>query len=90
MHPVFYFFQEIPKLVEKASHSDILIHANSVHHVIEDFTTFWTDLKKHRLHIRRFFESILDIDLRGFNIETCAKLFMKHASYPITCSKLFS
>jgi hypothetical protein len=90
LHPVFYYFDGIPKLTEKKSHSDILIHAESVHHIIEDFTTFWTDIKKHRLHLRRYFESVLGTDLREFKIETCAKLFIKYGSYPISCSKLFN
>ena len=89
LHPVFYYFETNPKIPEKKSNNDILIYADAVHHIIEDFTTFWTDIKKHRLHLRRFFEAILDTDLREFDMQMCAKLFLKYASFPITCQKYF-
>jgi hypothetical protein len=74
---------------DKKSHEDILAYADTVHHIIEDFTTFWTHIKEHRLHLRRFFEYVLDLDLREFNLETCVKLFMKYGSYPISCRRYF-
>lgn len=81
----------MPKLNEKKceSHDEILAHADYVHHMVEDFTTFWTRIGEHQLHLKRFFEYVVDFDLSSYPIEECIDLLMNFDSYPVSCRKYF-
>ena len=88
LHPVLYYFDRIPKVDGNAPMS-ILEKADKVHHVIEDFLTFWIDSDSHQLHLRRFFESIIDTDLRNFSSHECVGFFLAYGSYPESCKRYF-
>lgn len=56
-----------------------------IHHVIEDFLTQWTAQQSHILPLRRFFESILDTDLRHYYAHTCLSHALTTGSAPKLC-----
>lgn len=96
LHPVLYYFNE---MTEKSSEFDkmqpkeqsvyILSKYSKKHHVLEDFLTMWTEQSNHQLHFRRFFESILGINLKRYTKNECLSFHAIFGSYPIMCSLYF-
>ena len=43
--------------------------AAHVHHIVEDFTTFWDGQFTHVAPLRRFVDKVLDLDLRRLSAE---------------------
>jgi len=80
LHPVFYYYPELP--THSANRSDPnhekMPEAAHVHHIVEDFTTFWDGQFTHVAPLRRFVDKVLDLDLRRISAEECFRWLMVH------------
>lgn len=56
-----------------------------LHHIVEDFLTFWMCPHTHVLPLRRFLENCLRADLRTFFSHTCMQLAMTRIRVPLYC-----
>ena len=66
---------------------EILPRPDRVHHMVEDFLTHWNAPSSHILPLRRFFETVLHMDLRQFYAEDCIEIALTHLTLPIFCQK---
>jgi len=79
LHPVFYYYPELPTAAANKSDShEKMPEAKMVHHIVEDFTTFWDGQYTHVAPLRRFIDNALGIDLRRFRAEDCFRWIMTH------------
>ena len=69
---------------------ELFKEANKTHHMLEDFLTFWTDIKSHQNYLRKFFESILNVDLKKYSRRECLKFRLSSGTCPISCRIFFS
>lgn len=84
LHPVFYYFEELPE-----SNVDILKRATKIHHMLEDFLTFWTDIRNHQTYLQQFFEHIFNLDLNVYSKSACVKSRLISNTYPFMCKLYF-
>lgn len=83
LHPVFYYYPELPtteQVTNKSDSREKMPEATMVHHIVEDFTTFWDGQFTHISPLRRFIDNALGIDLRRFRAEDCFRWIMTHGS----------
>jgi len=84
LHPVFYYYPELPTTAAMDGHKsdshEKMPEAKMVHHIVEDFTTFWDGEFTHIAPLRRFIDNALKLDLRRFRAEDCFRWIMTHAS----------
>lgn len=79
LHPVFYYYPELPTTAANNSDKHAKMpEAAMVHHIVEDFTTFWDGQFSHIAPLRRFVDNALGKDLRRFSAEDCFKWIMTH------------
>ena len=50
--------------MEKRKKKEILPRPDSLHHIVEDFLTMWDTPISHVLPLRRFFEDVIDTDIK--------------------------
>lgn len=88
LHPVFYYYKALPNVIPSVP-GEILKKADRTHHMLEDFLTFWTDVKLHQIYLQRFFESILNVDLKKYSRNECLNFRLAFGTYPISCKRIF-
>lgn len=63
----------------------ILPIPDQIHHIVEDFTTVFDAPISHVLGVRRFFERLLEKDLRQFYVEQCMVANLLSTTLPESC-----
>lgn len=81
LHPVFYYFTELPK----SGGEEVLKNATKTHHMLEDFLTFWTDMRNHQTYLQVFFEQVFNVDLTVYSKQECTKSRLISGTYPFMC-----
>ena len=56
-----------------------------IHHMVEDFLTFWTTPLSHLLPLRRFLEGVFQTDMREYFSATCFAAALTHSTVPTRC-----
>lgn len=56
-----------------------------IHHMVEDFLTYWTSPLSHLLPLRRFLEAIFQDDMREYFSSTCLAAALTHMTVPTRC-----
>ena len=67
----------------------VLNFATKTHHMIEDFLTFWTDIRTHQAYLQRFLELTLKQDLKSYSRKECISFRVVTGKYPIKCKIYF-
>jgi len=80
LHPVFYYYSELPTTSANTTKNkhEKMPEADQVHHIVEDFTTFWDGEFTHIGPLRRFVDHVLNLDLRRMSAEDCFEWIMSH------------
>ncbi len=90
LHPVVYYFKKLPKLGPLDTVSEMLGQADENLHLLEDFLTLWTDVRNHQEYLRRFYESVLNLDFKTYSKNECMALRSSKNNYPIRCRIYFN
>ncbi|KAK3862612.1 hypothetical protein Pcinc_031546, partial [Petrolisthes cinctipes] len=87
LHPVFYYYQRLPTEAEMLHKWGKLPlpRPTRLHHVLEDFNTLWTAQESHILPLRRFLETVTELDLRHHYAHTCLLHSLTRHNPPPTC-----
>lgn len=87
LHPVLYYYEKLPTDIKylRRPAKWILPVPDRIHHIVEDFTTVFDAPKTHVLSLRRFFENILQRDLRQFYVEQCMAASLLSTTLPESC-----
>lgn len=79
LHPVFYYYPELPTTSANGSDPhEKMPEAKMIHHIVEDFTTFWDGEFTHIGPLRRFIDNVLGLDLRRIHAKDCFQWIMSH------------
>ena len=90
LHPVFYYFDELPtEKAMKTKSLDVLPRPKLMHHVVEDFLTAWDGPVSHILPLRRFLEGAIGQNLQHFFAEDCMEKRLLFQTVPFSCQDGF-
>ncbi|KAK4291931.1 hypothetical protein Pmani_035265, partial [Petrolisthes manimaculis] len=87
LHPVLYYYRRLPteaEMLHKWGKLPLPRPAR-LHHVLEDFNTLWTAQESHILPLRRFLETVTELDLRHHYAHTCLLHSLTRHNPPPTC-----
>ncbi|XP_059153473.1 FAD-dependent oxidoreductase domain-containing protein 2-like [Physella acuta] len=89
LHPVIYYYKTLPteKMMNTKLADEVLPRPDKIHHIVEDFLTYWNAATSHILPLRRFLDIVRDTDSRAFFSQTCFKLAMTHGNVPPHCEE---
>ncbi|XP_005097745.1 FAD-dependent oxidoreductase domain-containing protein 2 [Aplysia californica] len=87
LHPVIYYYSSLPteSMMKSRGAQDTLPRPDALHHIVEDFTAFWTSQHSHILPLRRFLEHVTNTDLRSFFSSSCFQAAMTFTNVPQSC-----
>jgi thioredoxin reductase len=81
LHPVLYYYDKPITSMSPLK----LPRPAKIHHMVEDFLTFWTTPLSHLLPLRRFLEDVFQTDMREYFSSTCFTAALTHSSVPKRC-----
>lgn len=87
LHPVLYYYKTPPRQKEMFNLPNkwILPVPDRIHHIVEDFTTVFDVPVAHQLLARRFFEYVVEFDLRSFYADHCMTAALTSDTLPESC-----